>query len=77
MAFEVFGAWSNETCNLFKHLIKRASLIHGINESVLHNYWSTRITMSLVKYNSKMLLLINAPVYIKHHHQLMTVSIMK
>ena len=56
MAFEVFGAWSSETCKLFKHLIKRASSIHGINESILHNYWSTRITMSLVKYNSKILI---------------------
>ena len=56
MAFEVFGAWSKQTCCLFKHLIRRAASIHGINASVLHNYWTTRITMTLVKYNSKLLI---------------------
>jgi hypothetical protein len=52
MAFEVFGAWSKETCKLFKFLIQQAADISGIQTTILHNYWASRISTSLMKYNS-------------------------
>ena len=53
MAFEVFGTWSDETIKLFKYLVNRASEVNGIHKSILHTYWATRLSTSLMKYNSQ------------------------
>ena len=55
MAFETFGAASEETMGVIGNLVKLATALTGIPYSVLFNYWKKRISTTMQVQNARIL----------------------